>query len=149
MNRKLKIAFACYFFAALLMIIIGIVYATRAQVMPYHLDAMGLAWGEIQPQMQFMLLSFLRGGGSGAMANGVALMFLLFIPFRNKEDWSRWAILFIGLLASVPMLFIVLEVTFETPASPPLSVVALINVLFVLGFVLSNKLSAESRNKVL
>ncbi len=140
MSKKFKIAFACYFLAALLIILIGLVYATRVQVMPYHLDAMGMAWNDVQPRVQFMLMSFLHGGGAGAVANGVALMFLLFKPFRNKENWSRWAITFIGLVASLPMLFIVLEVKFETQASPPLSVVVLINILFVAGFILSKGL---------
>ena len=137
MNTKLKVAFGSYFIAALLITLIGLVYLTRVEVMPYHLEVLGMSWGEIQPQVQFMLLAFLHGGGAGALANGAALMFLLFVPFRNKENWSRWAISIIGLVASLPMLYIVLKVKFETPASPPVGVIVLINLLFVIGFLFS------------
>jgi len=137
MNAKLKMAFGSYFIAALLILLIGLVYSTRTEVMPYHLEVLGMSWGEIQPQVQFMLLAFLHGGGAGALANGAALMFLLFVPFKNRENWSRWALSVIGLVASLPMLYIVLKVKFETPASPPLGVIFLINLLFVVGFVLS------------
>ena len=104
MNAKLKMAFGSYFIAALLILLIGLVYSTRTEVMPYHLEVLGMSWGEIQPQVQFMLLAFLHGGGAGALANGAALMFLLFVPFVVIDLVVASVLMSMGMMMLSPMM---------------------------------------------
>ena len=49
MNGKLKVAFSCYAIAALLLLVFALVYLTRSEFMPYHSDAVGLEWAEVDP----------------------------------------------------------------------------------------------------
>ena len=132
-----KISFWCHLAAATITMGWGLMYLLRTELMPYHLQVLGVAWEEVDPQFQFMFLSFINGAGAFGLAYGIALMVMLLIPFRRDERWAKWTIPAVGLIGSLPLLYIVLRVKFLTTASPPLALVITVNLLFIAGFLFS------------
>jgi hypothetical protein len=129
----LNLAFWLYGLATLATILIGLLYATRRQVMPYHLQALESPWEEIDPKYQFLLKALLNGGGYYGLSVGLFMLVLLLIPFRNGEDWAGYAIGLIGLVGTFPLGYIVYRVKKHTAGNPPLSVMIVVNLLLVTG----------------
>lgn len=137
MSGTLDAAFVCYTLGALLSAVFGVIYLTSTQFMPYHQDAVGLAWGELDSRMQTLLLALMRVSGGGFLATALSIIFMLFFPFYAGEEWSKYAIPMVGLAEALPALYAALLVRRRTPASPPLWAGLLAAALIVLGFVLS------------
>jgi len=129
----LQISFYAYAFATLLTLVIGIVYASRREVMPYHLKALGTTWDEIDPKYQLMLRLFLNGGGWYGISTGLFMTVLLFIPFRNGDTWAGFAIGIIGLIGALSLTLIVHTVKSKTAGNPPLWLMIVICLLLVIG----------------
>ncbi|MCP4022587.1 MAG: hypothetical protein GY729_12160 [Desulfobacteraceae bacterium] len=103
--------------------------------MGYHQIAMGVSWENLSVGMQTMTLNFMRAAGLGFLLTGIAILFLLWVPFRKGEGWAKWALVSIGLTQSLIMTIIVNSVRTHTPATPPLIPIALIGILSVIGFL--------------
>lgn len=43
-------AFICYALAALLSLVFGAIYLVRSQFMPYHEEAVGIPWQQLDPR---------------------------------------------------------------------------------------------------
>ena len=150
MGKRTRISFICYLIAAFVTSCIGLVYALRNELMPYHIEVLGVAWENIEPQFQFMFLSFINGAGAFLFAYGVALAVMTLIPFRNGEQWAKIAIPSIGLIGALPLLYIVAKVKFLTDASPPFTLTIVVNLLFIVGFLFSLGIEkVNSRGKAL
>jgi hypothetical protein len=132
-----RLAFLCYGLVALLAVAFGLVYLTRSEFMPYHGDAVGMPWAELDPRLQTLLLALLRLAGGGFLAAGIALGILLLIPFRRGDPWVRWALPLVGLASALPTLLAVLLVQNRTPARPPIVFALLAVALIVIGAALS------------
>lgn len=130
----MNVAFWLYGLATLATILIGLLYATRRQVMPYHLQALESPWEEIDPKYQFLLKALLNGGGYYGLSVGLFMLVLLVIPFRNSEEWAGYAIGLIGLVGTFPLGYIVYRVKKYTAGNPPLSVMIVVNLLLIAGF---------------
>ena len=118
----LPLAFRLYALATLATILIGLLYATRREVMPYHLEALETSWDEIDPKYKFLLKALLNGGGYYGLSVGLFMLTLLLIPFRAGEDWAGYAIGLIGLIGTFPLGVIVYRVKKHTAGNPPLVV---------------------------
>jgi len=96
MTKRLRIAFRCYIASAVVLTIFGIVYMTAEEIMPYHQSVLGATWDQLDANLQALLLTFVHATGASYLMGAVAMWFLLLIPFRRGEIWSRWAIPMIG-----------------------------------------------------
>jgi hypothetical protein len=112
--------------------------------MSYHQQATGLAWAELEPGVQAMLITFLRGDGVGMLATALAMAILLLLPFRRGESWARWAIAAVGLVWFVPTLFLARRLSALTGAETPWAPVLLVIVFLALGCLLSGDLAKRS-----
>lgn len=130
-----QIAFILYAVATAATLLIGLVYATRPRVMPYHLEALERPWEDVDPQTQFLLRALLNGGGYYGIAVGLFMVVLLAIPFRAGEMWAGYAIGLIGLVGTLPLAYIVYTVKKNTAGNPPLFVMVVINAILVAGLV--------------
>lgn len=128
-----NLTFWLYGLATLATILIGLLYASRRQVMPYHLKALECSWEEIDPKYQFLLKALLNGGGYYGISVGLFMLVLLLIPFRNGEDWAGYAIGLIGLVGTFPLGYIVYGVKKHTAGDPPLGVMIVVNLLLIAG----------------
>lgn len=140
MSIKTKFAFGFYLFCALVGFAFGLIYLFSPKFMPYHEAAVGLSWGEVDSAFQAVILSFMRVVGGGLLATMAAIYIFLFIPFRRGDKWARWAIPVVLLIFNTVSLYVMLIMKFNTPASPPWMVSALLIVLSVVGYILSSDL---------
>lgn len=129
----LTISFWLYLVAAIATILIGLLYALRPRIMPYHIKALETEWDEIDPNYQLLLKALLNGGGYFGLATGLFMLTLLLIPFQNGEAWAGYAIGLIGLIGSLPLGLIVYKVKTRTAGDPPLSVMIILNLILAAG----------------
>lgn len=130
-----NISFYCYLLASIMTILIGLLYATRKQVMPYHIEALETPWEEIDHKYQYMLKALLNGGGYFGLSTGIFMMILLLIPFRAGEVWTGYSIGLVGLVGALPLAAIVYGVKHNTKGNPPLFVMVIVNLLLVVGLI--------------
>ena len=130
-----KISFWLYAFTATASLLIGLLYATRSEIMPYHLQALESSWNDLGSSYQVLLKALLNGGGFYGIANSLFMLVLLFIPFRKGEAWAGYAIGLIGLVGALPLTYIVYTVKTRTPGDPPLSIMIILVVLMILGLL--------------
>ncbi len=129
----LTLSFTLYLLSVIATLLIGVLYASRRTIMPYHLQALETSWDDIDPKYQFMLKALLNGGGYFGISTGLAMLILLLIPFRGGEIWAGYAIGIIGLVGALPLTMIVRSVKKNTAGNPPLVVMIVINLLLVGG----------------
>ncbi len=130
-----NLSFYSYALAGTLTILMGFVYATRNQVMPYHLKALETTWEKIDTKYQFMLRMFLNGAGYFGLSTGLFMIVLLFIPFREGQVWAGYSIGLLGLVGTLPLTTIVYKVKTQTKGDPPLWLMVLMNSLLFIGLV--------------
>jgi len=131
------IGYYSYLIAAIMTILIGLLYATRRQVMPYHIKALETPWDEIDPNYQLLLRALLNGGGYYGISSGAFMLVLLLIPYSNHEAWAGYAIGLIGLIGAIPLGWIVYTVKTRTEGDPPLWIIVLVNMLLIVGLMTS------------
>ncbi len=137
MNTTFIAAFVCYALSSLISMIFGIIYLVRSQFMPYHQEALGKPWEELDHRLQAILLGLMRVVGGGFLATGLSVAILLLIPFRAGETWSRIAIPSIGLVFALPTLYATIFIRSRTKAHTPVAVGSIAVGLFIIGYILS------------
>ena len=130
-------ALVCYGTVALTSVGFGTVYLVRSSFMPYHREAVGMPWQELDPRLRALLLGLLRVAGGGLVASGLALAILLALPFRDGAAWSRWALAPIGAAATLPSLYATVSIRLRTGARTPVWVSVAGVALVALGALLS------------
>lgn len=129
------ISFYSYAAATVLTILIGLLYASRKQVMPYHLQALETSWEAMDTKYQFMLKALLNGGGFYGLSVGLFMLVLLWIPFREGQLWAGYTIGLVGLVGTLPLGYIVYQVKAQTKGNPPLWIMVVVNMLLVVGLI--------------
>ena len=119
MRSAERVACSCYVAVALLLVASGALYLFTARFMPYHAEAAGAAWDELGPGLQGLILGYLKLGGAGFLAAGVAVAVLALLPLRRGEPWARWATPSVALVYLLSSLYATLTVIAKTGASPP------------------------------
>jgi hypothetical protein len=137
MSVTLLAAGVCYALAALVSMVFGAVYLARSQFMPYHEEAIGLAWQQLDQRLQTLLLALMRTTGGGLLAGGISVASLLLIPFRAGEPWTQYTIPAIGLVGGLPGLYATILVRSRTRARTPVAATAAGIVRVIVGFILS------------
>ena len=137
MNTTSLAAFVSYALAALLSIAFGTIYLVRSQFMPYHQEALGRPWQQLDQPLQTLLLGLMRTAGGGLLAGGISIAILLLIPFRAGESWSLYAIPVIGLVTVLPALYATVLIRSRTQGNTPIAASARGVGLLVIGFILS------------
>ena len=131
------ISFISYGFVALISIIFGFIYLIKNQFMPYHSEALGLSWSDLEPNLQILILALMRVAGGGFLATGLAMLILLIIPFRAGDSWSIYAIPIISFCTSSGALYATWLVKTRTPGNPPVILSLLALILTIIGLIFS------------
>jgi len=137
-NSRNKLAFACLAIPAFVELGLGVIYLTASEVMPYHKEALGVDWSQLEPGVRTLLMTFLRGYGSAHLAVGIALTTLLLIPLRQGQAWARWAILAIGFPFLGATAFLSFRLAMTTGSSVPWQGAVVLLVLFVVGVAVAD-----------
>jgi hypothetical protein len=119
MPLRRKIAATFYVVNALVSIALGGLYLFRGSFMPYHAEALGQRWADLEPALQTLLKALMEVAGAGWIGIGVATLVLVAVPMRRGETWGRLLIPTLFLIFYVPTLLATLAVLNQTPAAPP------------------------------
>jgi hypothetical protein len=126
-----------YSIVAIVLLGFGAVYLTRNQFLPYHGQAIGLSWSQVDPNLQILILALMRVAGTGFVVAGLAMLVLLLIPWRAGETWSLYAIPAISFCACFGSIYATFLVKTKTPGTPPLRLSILGLVLTMMGLIFS------------
>ena len=137
MSQSMKVAFGCHLLNALVLIIFALVYLFRPEFMPYHADAVAREWSNVEYPYQVLILALMRATGGAWLATAMAMLIILFIPFRQGYNWARWAIPVMGMVVSASTFCATNYVRQNTPGNPPGMIILVGIVLSVLGLVVS------------
>ena len=137
MSTTLIISSSCYGLVALISIIFGLIYLLRNQFMPYHSEAVGYSWAEIEPNLQILIIALMRVAGGGFLATGLAVFILLMISWKGEAIWASYAISAIALCTSIGTLYATWLVKTKTPGKSPFGLSLLALVLTIIGFIFS------------
>ena len=108
-----------YVITGIVSVTMGAIYLFTPEFMPYHSDALGRAWQDLQDSEQVLFGALLDVAGAGWIALGVAVIVLAIVPVRRGELWARFLVPVLLVLFYVPTLLATLSVLAQTPGSPP------------------------------
>jgi hypothetical protein len=140
MSTKTKVAFGLYLLCVLVIAYHGVLYVTLSTPMPYHFQAfagVGVDWDSLQPYLQRAILGNLHARGHVSLVTALSAVILLFMPFRQGQRWSRWAIPAICLTGLLPAVVKSFQVAAQTGASTPRGPGVLLLAILFLAFLLS------------
>ena len=143
MTTKLKLAFGCNLVAITIVTLLALIYLFTPQLLPYQQAAIGTDWSDLSSGQQTQFLSLMKVSGGGYLATAASLSVLLWIPFRRREAWARWAIPAIGIPALLIVNYAGLTIIRNTPGRPPLIAGLVGVILLIAGFALSAGSSRE------
>jgi len=138
MKATVLIAFICYSLCAVVSAVFAIIYLVRTRFVPYHQEALGLAWEKLEARLQTLLLALMRSAGGALLAASVSMAFLLLIPFRAEQACARYAIPIVGLTAALPAFYANILVRVRTKAHAPTIASAAAVGLLALGIIFSS-----------
>lgn len=137
MGTRMRIAFGCYLAAIAGLGAWGFVYLLRGDFMPYHAVATGLPWAQVPPAFQVLVLTLYKLVGGAWIVVALALLVLLFWPFRQGARWARRAVPALLVLQGVGVMNAMAYITLHSPATPPWAFTIAVLGLTAAGFVLS------------
>lgn len=137
MSTTFLISSIGYGFVAFILIIFGSIYLMKNQFMPYHSEAVGFSWSDLEPNFKVLIIALMRAAGGGFLATGLAILVLLIIPWRAGNIWSIYAIPAIGLCTLSGTLYATLLVKMKTPGTPPVILNFIGLGLTIISFVFS------------
>lgn len=137
MTSKFKLAVSCNLAAIIIVALLALIYLLTPQLLPYQEAAIGANWSDLSQGLQTQFLSLMKVSGGGYLATAACLGVLLWIPFRRRENWARWAIPAIGIPAILIVNYAGLTIIRNTPGRPPLIAGPIAVILLIVGFVLS------------
>ena len=136
MNRRQISAVAVYAVPTLGLLGQGLLYVTTSRFMPYHADALGVAWEDLPANYQGFLVGVLKGMGARSIAVTLALIIIILIPFRRGDAWARWAVPVIGVVFTALTAYASFTIATRTPASPPWRQTCGLTLLYIAGAII-------------
>ena len=137
MTKTRRVAMVGYVISSVPLAVFGAVYLLRPEFMPYHAEAVGRSWAEVEPAFQILILALMRVVGGACLALALATVVIATKPFREGQAWATWLLPAISLTVVGASLMATLSVARNTPGNPPVAVVLGSGVLVVLCFGLS------------
>ena len=136
--------FSLFLFAivGLGLFLMGCLYLSLDEFMPYHAEALQKEWGALDANSQGLILGLLKGFGSGACICGFAILFMIASSIRKSP---RPFIVLLPLTAvgySGLLCYATYTVYVRTPGNPPLVLTA---ALFAAGVLASIALTIAQR----
>ena len=138
MNNN-RIASIANYLSAVLLFFFGVVYGIKSSFMPYHAEALGCGWEEIDGSTQLLILALMRcvAGGYLAVSVGVAVMQCLFNRYKIKS--LAWLIFVSGWIITGFSVYATVLVRIYTPGKPPTALAIFGLLLFVVGLFFNLK----------
>ena len=131
-----KLALVLFVIGGISHIIFGIVYVTASEFMPYHAQALNVDWNSLDDNYKTLFISLIRLAGVGGLVAGLVNLTLVSYLYHHVE--SRFILLFIAsrLIFQSVMHNAVYSVYTNTPGEPPLLIVSIRSVTFIIATIL-------------
>lgn len=139
MKYNSKIASIANYLAALLLFAFGVTYFFKGSFMPYHEEAVGVAWSEIDTSIQVLILALMRCVGGGFLAVSVVIIFLQYHFTKTARKWVAWAIFMSGWIVTCASIYATVLVRLYTPGNPPTVLASFGLVLLLVGLIFNRK----------
>ena len=137
MAPRMKLAFACYLVAIAGLGAWGFVFLLRTDFLPYHVVAVGMPWADVPPAFQVLVLTLYKLIGAAWIVVALALLVLLFVPFKQGARWARLAIPALVLVQGAGVMHAMAYITARSPANPPWKFTIAVMVLTLAGYLFS------------
>lgn len=118
------------------LLLIGCIYLSTGQFMPYHAEALQADWTELGPNYQGLFLGMLRGLGAGAATAGLAILVMAGASLRRDPQRFNVLLPLIAVGYTTLLCYATCTVQIRTPGNPPLLLSAFAVALSVLASVL-------------
>jgi hypothetical protein len=137
MTTTRRVAMVGYVINSVFLAVSGVVYLLRPEFMPYHAEAVGQSWAEVEPAFQILILALMRVVGGAFLASALASVVIAIKPFREGQAWATWVLPATGLMVVGATLLATTSVARNTPGNPPVAKFLGAGVLVGLCFALS------------
>ena len=137
--NKLKLTSAVlYLLVAVMTAGMGITFITAAEYFPYHQQASGIDWSQVQPGLQLVFLAVFKVCGGGVITLSLSMFLMIIFPFiKYDHRWSFYAIPICGVvfwsITLATTLYVYSATNAATPWIPSLSSL----VATILAFIIS------------
>ena len=122
----------CFIIVMLIGLLFAGMYLFRKKFMPYHADAVGKPWSDLDREVRILIIALMRVVGGGWLASSVAMGIFLYFIFLKGMELSALTICLTGLAVAVPTLIATLIVRSRTDARPPVGA-AILAIVFLLA----------------
>ncbi len=143
MKIRNKIAFGINLVPVVAGALLGLQYWLAPSITAYHKQVIGVPWESLAPGVQLMLMILMKSTGHATLLAAVSIFILMWIPFRQGQNWSRGAILIIGLVLYVPYGLGAAYLRITTGASSPWWANLLVVLLMIAAFLISGDMKKK------
>jgi len=117
-------------------IIFGIMYVTASEFMPYHAQALNVDWNGLGEHYKTLFLALIRLAGVGGLVAGIVNLALISHLYHHAESRLIWLLIVSSLIFQSMMNYVVYCVYVNTPGDPPLLMVSIGSVTFIIATIL-------------
>lgn len=136
---KNKIGSILTYLSQLGVLFFGLAYLLREAYMPYHAEAVGLAWSELDYNMQRLIWTLMKAASGGWLVIAITFIFLQYKFNQTKELWIPNLILIGGLIFGAISFYAAMGLRMTTKANAPILPVIIILVVLLIGYVFNRK----------
>lgn len=130
-----KLAVLLFGLVGISLLVTGAVYMSLDEYMPYHAAAIQMAWGQLDRNLQGLILGLLKGLGSGAFVAGLATLFMVGMSLRRSPKPFLVLLPIVTIGYSTLLCYATYTVYTRTPGDPPLIPSILLVVTSLLGSI--------------
>ena len=147
----MKVALGIYLVLGIVNIVLGAMYFSSEQFMPYHSQAVGRSWQEVDPGTQILVLALMKVAGAGWINLGFLTIILALGEFVKRSIVTRWAlptgtlIFYLGSLAATWGVY--QETGASTPWLPSLAMIGVALLAFGIDAPWSSRIPNYSHTR--
>ena len=128
-----KLALILFAIVGISHLIIGIVYVTANEFMPYHAQALNVDWNSLNENYKTLFLALIRLAGAGGLVAGLVTLILVNYLYHRVESRLIWLLIVSSLIFQFVTNYVVYYVSRNTPGDPPLLMVSTGSVIFIIA----------------
>ena len=130
-----KLALILFAIVGISHLIVGIVYVTANELMPYHAQALNVDCNSIDENYKTLFLALIRLAGAGGLVAGLVNLTLVNYLYHRVESRLIWLLIVSSFIFHFVTNYLVYYVVTNTPGDPPLLMVSTGSVIFIIATI--------------
>mgnify|MGYP000013507682 FL=1 len=130
-----KLALILFAIVGISHLIVGIVYVTANEFMPYHAQALNVDWNSLNENYKTLYLALIRLAGAGGLVAGLVNLTLVNYLYDRVETRFIWLLIVSSLIFQFVTNYVVYYVSRNTPGDPPLLMVSIGSVIIIIATI--------------